>query len=52
MISDKVMLIIGFGDIGAAVGRIAKFGFGTCVIGLKRRPEPEFTKPEHRFCAD
>jgi lactate dehydrogenase-like 2-hydroxyacid dehydrogenase len=50
MLSEKVMLIIGYGSIGAAVGRIAKFGFGTCVIGLKRRPEE--VNPDARFCAD
>jgi len=33
------MLVVGFGDIGAACGRIAKFGFGTKLIGVKRRPE-------------
>lgn len=33
------MLIVGFGDIGAACGKILKHGFGTKVIGLKRRPE-------------
>jgi lactate dehydrogenase-like 2-hydroxyacid dehydrogenase len=32
------MLIIGFGDIGAACGKIVK-AFGTKVIGLKRRPD-------------
>ena len=32
------MVIVGFGDIGACCGKIAKV-FGTKVIGLKRRPE-------------
>jgi len=44
------MLIVGFGDIGAACGRIAKFGFGTKVIGVKRRPEN--TPDTNRLCAD
>ena len=39
MVANKTMLVVGFGDIGAACGRIAKFGFGTRVIGVKRRPE-------------
>ena len=36
--SRKTMAIVGFGDIGAACGRICK-AFGTKIIGLKRRPE-------------
>ena len=44
------MLIVGFGDIGAACGRIAKFGFGYKVIGVKRRPEN--TPDSNRLCAD
>ena len=34
----KTMVIVGFGDIGAACGRIVK-AFGTKVIGVKKRPE-------------
>ena len=33
--SNKTVLIIGFGDIGAACGRLIR-AFGTKVIGLKR----------------
>ena len=43
------MVIVGFGDIGACCGKIAKV-FGTKVIGLKRRPE--IVSEEDRTCAD
>jgi len=43
------MIIIGFGDIGAACGKLAK-AFGTRVIGFKRRPE--MTSDSQRLCAD
>jgi phosphoglycerate dehydrogenase-like enzyme len=43
------MVIIGFGDIGAACGKIIK-AFGTKVIGLKRRPDQ--VTEEDRACAD
>ena len=33
------MAIVGYGDIGCACAKVAKLGFGTRVIGLKRRPE-------------
>ena len=33
------MLIVGYGDIGSSVGKIAKHGFNMKVTGLKRRPE-------------
>lgn len=49
MVSNKTMLIIGFGDIGAACGKIVK-AFGTKVIGLKRRPDA--ISEEQRKCAD
>jgi len=39
LLSAKTVLIVGFGDIGAACGKILKHGFGAKVIGLKRRPE-------------
>ena len=48
--SKKTMLIVGFGDIGAACGKVCKNGFGTRVIGLKRGPE--LTSDEHRACCD
>jgi len=38
MVGDKTMLIVGYGDIGVACAKVAKFGYGTKVIGLKRRP--------------
>lgn len=38
LVSNKTMVIVGFGDIGAACGKIVK-AFGTKVIGFKRRPE-------------
>lgn len=43
------MLVVGFGDIGAACGKLVK-AFGTKVIGFKRRPD--LTSKEHRLCAD
>lgn len=46
----KTLAIVGFGDIGACAGKIAKNGFGARVIGVKRRPE--ITSDEHRACAD
>ncbi len=33
------MAIIGYGDIGAAVAKTAKLGFGMRVTGVKRRPD-------------
>jgi phosphoglycerate dehydrogenase-like enzyme len=48
--SQKTMAIVGFGDIGAACGKVIKNGFGTRVIGLKRRPEQ--TSEEHKQCCD
>ena len=38
-VSDKTLLIVGFGDIGAQCAKVAKFGFGTHVVGVKRNPE-------------
>jgi phosphoglycerate dehydrogenase-like enzyme len=35
----KTVLIVGYGNIGAACGKIIKNGFGAKVIGLKLRPE-------------
>ena len=49
LVSNKTMVIIGFGDIGAACGKIIK-AFGTKVIGLKRRPDQ--VTDEDRLCAD
>lgn len=39
LVSNKSMAIIGYGDIGAACAKIAKFGFGMKVIGVKRNPD-------------
>ena len=47
--SRKTMALVGFGDIGAACGKIIK-AFGTKVIGVKRRPEQ--TSEEHKACCD
>ena len=49
-VNTKTAVIVGFGDIGAATGKVLKHGFGARVIGLKRRPEN--TSKEHRLCAD
>ena len=49
-IGGKTMLIVGFGDIGSACGKIAKHGFGCRVIGVRRRPEK--TTEEQRSNAD
>ncbi len=43
------MIIVGFGDIGAACGKLVK-AFGTKVIGFKRRPEA--TSEAQKSCAD
>lgn len=43
------MVIIGFGQIGAACGKLVK-GFGTKVIGLKRNPQ-QITS-NYSDCAD
>lgn len=38
LVHKKHMLIVGYGDIGAACAKIAKHGFGMEVTGIKRRP--------------
>lgn len=38
LVSTKSMAVIGYGDIGAACARMAKFGFGMKTIGVKRNP--------------
>ena len=38
-VSGKHMVIVGYGDIGSCVGRVAKHGFGMKVTGIKRRPD-------------
>jgi phosphoglycerate dehydrogenase-like enzyme len=50
MVGDKTMLIVGYGDIGMACAKVAKFGYGTKIVGLKRRPE--LASPEARSYAD
>ena len=50
LVHSRVVAIVGFGDIGACAGKIAKKGFQAKVIGVKRRPE--ITSEEHRACAD
>ena len=39
LVSNKSMVIVGYGDIGAACAKIAKIGFGMKVVGVKRRPD-------------
>ena len=39
LVSNKTMVVVGYGDIGAACAKIAKNGFGMKVIGVKRRPD-------------
>ena len=50
LISNKTLVIVGYGDIGYNCAKVAKQGFGTKVIGLKRRPEA--TSAEHRRMVD
>lgn len=38
LVCNKTMAIMGYGDIGAAVAKIAKNGFDMKVIGIKRNP--------------
>jgi lactate dehydrogenase-like 2-hydroxyacid dehydrogenase len=38
-VEKKHMLIVGYGDIGSACGKISKHGLGMKVTGLKRRPD-------------
>ena len=39
VVNMKHMVIVGYGDIGSACGKIAKHGLGMKVTGLKRRPD-------------
>ena len=39
MVGDKTVAIVGFGDIGAACGKVLINGFGAKVVGVKKRPE-------------
>lgn len=50
LVSNKTMAVVGYGDIGAACAKIAKLGFGTKVIGVKRRPE--LVSDEYRSYCD
>ena len=43
------MALVGYGDIGAACGKICRV-FGTKIIGVKRRPE--LISEEHRSYCD
>lgn len=49
-VAQKHMVIVGYGDIGAACAKIAKHGFQMKVTGIKRRPE--LVKAEHRGYCD
>lgn len=50
LVASKHMLIVGYGDIGVAVAKIAKNGFGMKVTGLKRNPD--VVLDEHRDYVD
>lgn len=50
LVSDKHLVIVGYGDIGAACAKVAKLGFGMKVTGVKRRPEQ--VSDEHRSYCD
>ena len=39
LVSSKSMVVVGYGDIGAACAKIAKNGFGMKVWGIKRNPD-------------
>ena len=50
VVSGKHMLIVGYGDIGAACAKVAKTAFGMKVTGLKRRPDT--ISQEHKsYCS-
>lgn len=49
VVSGKTMVVLGFGSIGSACGKVAKQGFGTRVIGVDLH---EVTDPERKACAD
>ena len=38
LVSNKTLAIVGYGDIGYACAKVAKMGFGSRVIGVKKRP--------------
>jgi len=46
------MVIVGYGDIGAHVGKIMKKGFGMKVTGVKRKPDWLFMPKEHKEYCD
>ena len=45
----KHMAIIGYGDIGSACAKAAKFGFGMRVTGVKRNPN-DVSEESRSFC--
>ena len=49
LVSNKTMLIVGYGDIGSACGKVVR-PLGTKVVGLKRRPDQ--LTPDQRQNAD
>ena len=49
LISNKTLAIVGYGDIGYHCAKMAKMGFGTRVIGLKRRPK-EVSDEHRQYC--
>jgi lactate dehydrogenase-like 2-hydroxyacid dehydrogenase len=50
VVSNKTMVIIGYGDIGVACAKIAKNGFGMNVIGVKRNPN-QCTELQLSYCS-
>ena len=38
-VRDKQMVIVGYGEIGSSVAKIAKNEYGMIVTGVKRRPD-------------
>ena len=51
VVSSKTMVIVGYGDIGAACAKIAKNGFGMNVIGIKRNPN-QCTELQLSYCSE
>lgn len=50
LVNLRNVVIVGFGDIGACIGKILRNGFGAKVIGIKNRPD--IISEEHKACAD
>ena len=48
MAAEKHMVIVGYGDIGAACGKVAKWGLGMKVTGIKRNPNAKDISNDHK----